>query len=262
VPAKVVANDPVLGDLSDDRLTRDFRVFQRAKGHRFSVDDVATAYVAAHASAKPARILDLGTGLGSVLLHLAWFFPEARLVGIEAQDASYDLLCRNVQRNSLNERVRTIHGDLRDAPTQSEAGTLFDLVTGTPPYFPDGAAIDADDRQRAMARVEYRGGVEAYLEAARACVAPEGTVVLCGDALSDARVRAAQAELRVVHRTDVIAKAGKKALFSVWALRMQSGTLADETRGVLTLRTESGELTDDARRLRAFSGFDTPAGMR
>jgi tRNA1Val (adenine37-N6)-methyltransferase len=257
VTAKVVATDPVLGDLTDDRLTRDYRVFQCAKGHRFSVDDVATAYVAAELAKGPKRILDLGTGLGSVLLHLAWFFPDAELVGIEAQDVSYELLRRNVERNELQKRVRTLHGDIRELAVH--AGTSFDLVTGTPPYFPEGAAIDADVRQRALARVEYRGGVEAYLQAARVCVAEHGTVVLCGDAYSDARVRDARGDLQVTHRTDVIAKEGKKPLFSVWALRLLA---SDETRRTLTLRTASGELTDDARTLRAFSGFETPAGLR
>jgi tRNA1Val (adenine37-N6)-methyltransferase len=257
VTAKVVATDPVLGDLTDDRLTRDYRVFQCAKGHRFSVDDVATAYVAAHLANAPKRILDLGTGLGSVLLHLAWFFPDAELVGIEAQDVSYELLRRNVARNALGDRVRTLHGDIRELAAQ--AGTGFELVTGTPPYFPEGAAIDANVRQRALARVEYRGGVEAYLDAARVCVAQDGIVVLCGDAHSDARIRSARGDLHVVHRTDIVAKEGKKPLFSVWALRYQPDA---ETHRTLTLRTATGELTDDARTLRAFSGFETPAGLR
>ncbi len=75
--------------LTDDLLTRDYRVFQRAKGHRFSSDDVATAYVAWHAAKGSRRVIDLGCGLGSVLLHLAWKLPEATLVGVEAQAISF-----------------------------------------------------------------------------------------------------------------------------------------------------------------------------
>jgi tRNA1Val (adenine37-N6)-methyltransferase len=256
---KDIFPDPVLGDLTDDRLTRDYRVFQRAKGHRFSVDDVATAYVAAHCVYEPKRILDLGTGLGSVLLHLAWFFPEAKLTGIEAQEASFELLQRNVKRNQLESRVETIHGDIRSTEALAQAGRDYDLVSGTPPYFPAGAAIDADDVQRTYARVEYRGGVEDYIEAALQCIKPYGRIVLCGDAHSDTRVRSSMADLAVLHRRDVVAKEGKDPLFSIWVLGRAH---AEETRATLTLRTCDGSLTDDAKTLRAFSGFETPVGLR
>ena len=182
-------HDPVLGPLTDDLLTRDYRVFQRAKGHRFSSDDVATAYVAWHAAKSSRRVIDLGCGLGSVLLHLAWKLPEATLVGVEAQAISFELLRRNVERNLLLDRVTVHHGDLRDEPILAAAGEAFDLVTGTPPYFPPDTAVDAMDEQRAYARIEYRGGVEDYLSAGGRLLAPEGVMVLCGDPLARARAR-------------------------------------------------------------------------
>jgi tRNA1(Val) A37 N6-methylase TrmN6 len=64
-------------DLSLDRLTADVSVFQRKKGHRFSSDDVITAWVAMQVCSAPERVLDLGCGLGSVLLHLAWSVPTS-----------------------------------------------------------------------------------------------------------------------------------------------------------------------------------------
>jgi tRNA1(Val) A37 N6-methylase TrmN6 len=65
-----------------ERLTRDVWLVQRANGHRFSLDDVVTAFVAARAALEAPRILDLGCGTGSVLLHLAWTHPRAMLVGV------------------------------------------------------------------------------------------------------------------------------------------------------------------------------------
>jgi L-aminopeptidase/D-esterase-like protein len=71
--------------------------------HRWSTDDLVTGWLAGEAVAAaraaagaaagagagaprwPARCLDLGCGIGSVLLMVAWQFPGAACLGIEAQ---------------------------------------------------------------------------------------------------------------------------------------------------------------------------------
>ncbi len=247
-------HDPVLGPLTDDLLTRDYRVFQRAKGHRFSSDDVATAYVAWHAAKSSRRVIDLGCGLGSVLLHLAWKLPEATLVGVEAQAISFELLRRNVERNLLLDRVTVHHGDLRDEPILAAAGEAFDLVTGTPPYFPPDTAVDAMDEQRAYARIEYRGGVEDYLAAGGRLLAPEGVMVLCGDARAGERVErgAVASGLAIGARCDVIPREGRPALFSIWTL---SRRVVPRALSTLTIRDAEGKRTAEAVGLSEFSGF-------
>jgi tRNA1Val (adenine37-N6)-methyltransferase len=249
-------HDPILGPLTDDRLTRDYRVFQRAKGHRFSSDDVATAYVAWHAAKDSRRVIDLGCGLGSVLLHLAWKLPSATLVGVEAQAMSFELLRRNVERNHLVDRVTIQHGDLRDEAILAAAGGGFDLVTGTPPYFPPDTAVDAMDEQRAYARIEYRGGVEDYLAAGGKLLAPEGVMVLCGDARAGDRVErgAAAAGLSITARCDVIPHEGRPALFSIWTLSRRASPRS-RSLSRLTIRDAAGKRTAEAMRLSEFSGF-------
>jgi tRNA1Val (adenine37-N6)-methyltransferase len=251
---KVALHDPVLGPLTDDWLTRDVRVYQRQKGHRFSSDDVATAYIAHATRPTASRVLDLGTGLGSVLLLLAWRLPQAVLCGVEAQAISFELLTRNVARSGFGERIRVRHGDLRDPQLLQSFDQKFELITGTPPYFPPDAALDAEDEQRAYARIEYRGGVEAYVHAAAPLLAPGAALVLCGDARTDARVRqaAADAGLSVNARCDVIARSGNSPLFSIWTLAAEAAPFAEK---VLTLRGPDQQPTADAASLRAFSGF-------
>jgi tRNA1Val (adenine37-N6)-methyltransferase len=254
VARQIALVDPELGPLTDDLLTRDVRVFQREKGHRFSSDDVVTAYVAHRERPEARRILDLGCGLGSVLLLLAWKLPEASLCGVEAQAQSFELLQRNAARSGFAERLRIAHGDLRDGALMASFGTGFDLITGTPPYFPPPAALDAEDEQRAYARIEYRGGVEAYIESAATLLSEQGSLVLCGDARALQRTTSAAARvgLNVLARCDVLPRAGKGALFSVWTLRRDA---ADCRMSVMTLRSASGEPTLDAARLREFCGF-------
>jgi tRNA1Val (adenine37-N6)-methyltransferase len=252
---KVALHDAVLGPLTDDRLTRDVRVYQRQKGHRFSSDDVVTAYVAYRARPTARRVLDLGCGLGSVLLHLAWKLPEAELSGVEAQAVSFQLLERNLARSGFAARVQIRHGDLREPSLLSELGGNFDLITGTPPYFSPEAALEAEDEQRAFARIEYRGGVDAYIAAGAPLLSEGGALVVCGDARVGARATSAALAhgLSIRTRCDVIARAGNPPLFSVWTLCHEQGPSVVTT---LTLRGPAGESTIEAAALREFSGFE------
>jgi tRNA1(Val) A37 N6-methylase TrmN6 len=241
--------------VSLDRLTAGIEVFQRVAGHRFSSDDTVTAWAAMQVAPDARTVLDLGCGIGSVLLHLAWCLPAAQLTGVEAQDVSMALLRRSVGHNSLDGRVRVHHGDLRDPDVIGMLGGPYDLVTGTPPYFPPDTATDAMDAQRAYARIEYRGGIEAYVTTGARMLAPDGWLVVCGD--SDAAHRTERAALDhdlVIERSwTVLPRRHRPPLFSVWAMRPAREAIRVDT--VIELRDEHGERTDDAKRLRAFSGF-------
>ncbi len=242
-------------ELTSDAITASYRLTQRRRGHRFSVDDLATAWEAARAAAPGApTFLDLGCGVGSVLLMVAWRLPAARCFGIEAQDVSMELARRNVHDNGLGERVRLLHGDLREVTRDWPHGPCA-LVTGTPPYLPLGTASASPDPQRAAARIELRGGVEDYLTAAARVLSPDGVVVLCSDGRAPERVLrgAAAAGLAPVRRLDVVPKAGRSPLFSVW-------TCAREARGALDhaeliMRDERGERTEASLAMRRAFGL-------
>ena len=125
-------------ELTSDAITASFRLLQRRRGHRFSLDDLATAWEAARACPGAATYLDLGCGVGSVLLMVAWRLPVARLFGVEAQELSFALLRRNVDENGLAPRATLALGDLR-ALTRAWPHERCALVTGTPPYLPQAA---------------------------------------------------------------------------------------------------------------------------
>jgi tRNA1Val (adenine37-N6)-methyltransferase len=254
--SSIVEHFPMPADeLTSDAITASFRLLQRRRGHRFSIDDLATAWEAARAvSPEAASFLDLGCGVGSVLLMVAWRLPAARCFGIEAQDVSMELARRNVHENGLGERVRLLHGDLREVTRNWSHGPCA-LVTGTPPYLPLGTASASPDPQRAAARIELRGGVEDYLAAAARVLSPEGVVVVCSDGRVPERVvrGAAAAGLSPVRRLDVVPKAGRSPLFSVW-------TCARAPRGALEhaeviMRDERGERTEASQDMRRAFGL-------
>ena len=260
---RMTAPNPTDDELTLDALTAGVSLFQRAKGHRFSSDDVVTAWVAMQVCPDPVRVLDLGCGIGSVLLHVAWSAPRSLLVGVEAQAMSVALGRRNVDHNGLGHRVQIHDGDLREPAVISALGGPFDLITGTPPYFGVTAATAAMDEQRAYARIEHRGGIESYASTAAQLLAPDGWFVVCGDADATDRMdcAASACALAVCGRTVVVPRAGRPPLFCVWALRhgSEARPLAERE---LTLRDHAGARTDDARTLRAFSGFPEREAQR
>lgn len=238
-------------ELTDDAITRTFRLFQRRRGHRYSVDDVTTAWEAASTRPNAARYLDMGCGIGSVLHIVAYKLSGASVTGIEAQEISFELLKRNVTRNGLSDRVRLIFGDLRVVPVEG----VFDLITGTPPYVPVGNSIPSPDSQRAHARVELRGGVEDYMKRGAELLAENGRLVVCADARTPERVTgtASSFGLTILRRRDVIPRAAKKdPLFTVWTFGRADEGGAYEHTAPLVIRDEQGARTDAARELRAF----------
>ncbi|MGF1464634.1 MAG: tRNA1(Val) (adenine(37)-N6)-methyltransferase [Sandaracinaceae bacterium] len=222
-------DDLELGELTDDAIAGSWRVWQRRRGHRYSLDDLATAHMACRLVPDALAYADLGCGLGSVLLMVAYKLPaEARLAGVEAQAVSFELARRNVRRNGdlLADRTRLVLGDLRDPGARRDLGGPFGLITGTPPYFPAREATPSTDPQRAAARLELRGGVEAYLEAAGDLLAPGGTFVMCASAVAEGRggAHAPMAGLRAARRRDVYPRVGRsRPLFTVWAFRRARG---------------------------------------
>jgi tRNA1(Val) A37 N6-methylase TrmN6 len=245
-------------ELTCDAITADFRILQRRRGHRFSLDDLATAWVAARARPEARVALDLGCGIGSVLLMVGWRIPGARLFGVEAQELSAAIARRNVAENGLSARAEVTLGDLREA-TAAWPHPRCDLVTGTPPYLPLGTALLSPDPQRAAARIELRGGVEDYLAAAARVLAPAGRVVVCADGRFPARVTqgARVAELAPVARLDVLARAAARApLFAVWTLAHASEGGPPLVHETLAMRDERGERTEAGRAMRRDFGLD------
>lgn len=244
----------IADELTSDAVTASFRLIQRRRGHRFSVDDLATAWEAVRAAPEAASFLDLGCGVGSVLLMVAWRLSTARGFGIEAQDLSFELARRNVHENGLGQRVSLLHGDLRDLTRDWPHGRCA-LVTGTPPYLPLGTASPSPDPQRAAARIELRGGVEDYLAAAARVLSPDGVVVLCADGRYPERVLrgAAAAGLVPVRRLDVVPRADRPTLFSVWTCAFAAGGALEHV--AVVMRDGRGERTEASRAMREAFGL-------
>lgn len=169
----------------------DWHLWQRRGGHRTSTDDVLTAWLAAHRSAtQPRAYLDLGCGIGSVLLMTTHALMPRFSCGIEAQTQSVQMARRAVDGlPAPRPPIEIVHEDFRTYTDRPEGG--YDLITGSPPYFPLGTGSLPNDPQRRACRFEARGGIEDYCDAADRLLAPDGRFVFVFQSGSDARVREA-----------------------------------------------------------------------
>ena len=243
-------------DLS--HLAGDWRILQRTDDHRWSLDDLVTAWFAARelAEAPPRTLLDLGCGIGAVLMLLAWRFPALSAVGVEAEMVSAELARRSLAWNGVDGRARVVAGDLRE-PAALAAGARFDLVTGTPPYLRPGAATASSRVQRGPCHIAYRGGIEDYCAAAARWMAAGARFVVCEAAGRLARVERAamRSGLAITRRLDVIPRAGKPALFSVYALRWRTEAAPPAIDASLVVRDGSGAWTAEFRAVRRDMGM-------
>ncbi|HEY0158585.1 MAG TPA: methyltransferase [Thermoanaerobaculia bacterium] len=242
-----------------DFICGHFRIFQYAKGHRYSTDDVLTAWYGTTHAPRVDRAADLGSGIGSVALISAWRLPGATFCTVEAQEISLRLARKTVRYNGLESRFTLYHGDLRDASVLANEAP-FDLVTGSPPYFPPGTATAADHSQAVPARIEVRGSVADYARTAARILAPGGLFAFVFPTLQLDRALAAVADagLKLVRRRDVAFKEGEIPLITLFAASRAEDlppTYEALVERPLTIRRKDGGVDAEYSAIRLSFGF-------
>jgi len=110
----------------------------------------------------PKRILDLGTGPGTLLLAALDEWPRATGVGVDSSDEALAYARRNSERLGFGDRVELRLGSWAEGLDQR-----FDLVLCNPPYVADGAAEPVvAEHEPAEALFAGSEGLDAYRELA------------------------------------------------------------------------------------------------
>jgi tRNA1Val (adenine37-N6)-methyltransferase len=242
-----------------DYICGHFRLFQYEKGHRYSTDDVVTAWYGTTCVPRADRVADLGSGIGSVATIAAWRLPGARFCTVEAQQVSIRLARKSVRYNGLESRFTLYEGDLRDQSILADEPP-FDLVMGSPPYFAPGTATAADHEQAVSARIEMRGSVGDYAVAAARILATGGVFAFVFPTAQRARAGLALADagLKLIRTCDVIFKEGEPPLISLFAASRASdvpSSLREWHEPPLTIRDRNGNITDQYAAIRLSFGF-------
>ncbi|ONK23140.1 SAM-dependent methyltransferase [Bacillus sp. VT-16-64] len=116
----------------DYLLAENLKIIQSPTVFAFSLDAVLLARFA-YIPIQKGNIIDLCSGNGIVPLLLS-SKTKAAITGVEIQERLYQMAVRSIQYNRLEDRIRMIHGDLKEI-TETVGYGKFDVVTCNPPYF-------------------------------------------------------------------------------------------------------------------------------
>jgi release factor glutamine methyltransferase len=110
-------------------------------------------------TAGPVRILDLGTGPGTLLLAALDIWPEATGVGIDVSRRALSYFAANARRLGFEERAKFKLGNWAEGLTEK-----FDLILCNPPYVAEGAELGPGVREYEPDEALFAGqsGLEAY----------------------------------------------------------------------------------------------------
>jgi release factor glutamine methyltransferase len=120
---------------------------------------IASAIEHFEGTSGPQRVLDLGTGPGTLLLSALDIWPEAAGVGIDLSRHALSYAAANARRLGLETRTKLIQGNWADGLVET-----FDLVLCNPPYVREDADLGPGVREFEPDEALFAGkeGLDAY----------------------------------------------------------------------------------------------------
>lgn len=168
----------------DKLLGGRFAVEQPAKGYRIAVDTLLLA------SAIPAlegqSVLELGCGVGGVMLALATRVAGVHIVGVELQAEMAALCQSNIARNGFDDRLSVQIGDVAALP--DELVGVFDHVMMNPPYHDHRThSVSAVQAKRLAHAESDDADLVVWIAGAARCLKDSGVMTLIhrGDRLDE-----------------------------------------------------------------------------
>jgi len=237
---------------TDDNVTRDdllhgeLKLWQHRHGYRYSVDALLLADFAMEL-ARGARVLDLGTGAGTVALILAARGKVERMVGVEVQEGLARRAEQNAENNKTNPPVEIVRGDALEMASRFGPSS-FDLVVTNPPYRELGAGKPSPHPERAIARSEVKMSLGPWLAAAMELVGRSGGVCLVYPVDREARLMRVVEELGlfIARRSYAIDRPGGARKLVLLDLRARACPTSDLAE--VPIETDDGKFSLDGYR--------------
>ena len=124
---------------------------------------IASALEHFEGNAGPKRILDLGTGPGTLLLAALDLWPNSTGLGVDVSRKVMSYAAANARRLGFENRVKLKEGDWAKGVTET-----FDLILCNPPYVAEDAELGPGVREYEPDEALFAGkeGLDAYQELA------------------------------------------------------------------------------------------------
>ena len=159
------------GERFDDLHRNGYQIIQDPGRFCFGMDAVL---LSGFAKVNEGEIVaDLGTGTGIIPILLEAKTTGKLFYGIEIQPESADMADRSVRHNHLEEKVKIIQGDIKDA-TKLLGASSCHVVTSNPPYMIANHGIVNPTSAKAIARHEVLCTLEDVVSQAAALLKPKG----------------------------------------------------------------------------------------
>ena len=164
-------NDLLQGERVDDLQRNGYKIIQNPQKFCFGMDAVL---LSGFAQVKNGAVcLDLGCGNGILPLLLSAKTKGRHFTGLEIQSYSADLARRSVALNHLEDRIRIVEGDIKDASGIFGASS-FDVVTTNPPYMTGKHGLTNQDEAKTIARHETLCSLEDVIRESAKLLTPGG----------------------------------------------------------------------------------------
>jgi tRNA1(Val) A37 N6-methylase TrmN6 len=170
--------------VSDDAfLGGRLQILQPRQSYRAGLDAVMLAAAVEQRGAAPFRVLDVGAGVGTAGLAVAWRCPKAQVVLLEREPDLIDLARQNIARNGLEDRVSAVEADLTTISNAALAAAgiaegMFDQVIANPPYHTEGAGTSARHALKAAAHAMPEAGLDDWCRFLARMTRPAGEALI------------------------------------------------------------------------------------
>ncbi len=151
------------------------KIYQDTEAFNVSIDTMLLAdFVTINKRVK--KICDLCSGNAPIPLYLT-LRTDAKIVGVEVQEESYDLGIKSIKENKLEDKIDFHLGNLKGIHSVIGRNS-FEVVTCNPPFFKVGDNhINPNDR-KAIARHEVLATLDDIVKEASILLNPKGRLAM------------------------------------------------------------------------------------
>ena len=165
------------GERLDDLQRDGLHLIQNPDWFCFGVDAVLLADYASQSIKKGSRVLDLCSGNGIIPLLLSSKSAAEEIIGLEIQEPVCEMAERSVKWNHLEEKIRMVCGDLKEAETLF-GRSFFQYITCNPPYKEAGSGILSSTDTVTLSRHEVLCSLEDIVRVSSIILEPLGKLCM------------------------------------------------------------------------------------